>query len=35
MAWDTKGKGRTCLQITDNLTTKAWLRQWGRARGEL
>ena len=33
--WDTKGKGRTCLQITDNQATKTWLREWGRARGEL
>merc|ERR1712212_1420667 len=29
VAWDSKGKGKTCLQITQNSKTKAWLREWG------
>jgi ankyrin repeat protein len=28
--WDAKGKGKTCLQITQNSRTKQWLREWGR-----
>ena len=30
VAWDSKGKGKTCLQITQNSKTKAWLREWGK-----
>jgi len=30
VAWDSKGKGKTCLQITQNSKTKTWLREWGK-----
>jgi len=28
--WDSKGKGKTPLQITQNSKTKAWLKEWGK-----
>jgi len=28
--WDSKGKGKTPLQITQNSKTKTWLKDWGK-----
>ena len=28
--WDSKGKGKTPLQITQNSKTKSWLKEWGK-----
>merc|ERR1711899_597787 len=28
--WDSKGKGKTPLQITQNSKTKAWSKEWGK-----